>query len=63
MGPDDATSSDCATAWEADLRKIFDLLSDGGMVKADLEKMFWGDIFGAVIDRFGIGWQVNIAAD
>jgi PhnB protein len=47
---------------EADLRKIFDLLSDGGMVKADLEKMFWGDIFGALIDRFGIGWQVNIAA-
>jgi len=24
--------------------------------------MFWGDIFGAVIDRFGIGWQVNISA-
>jgi PhnB protein len=47
---------------EADLRKIFDALSDGGSVKAPLEKMFWGDIFGALIDRFGIGWQVNIAA-
>lgn len=47
---------------EADLRKIFDALSDGGTVKAQLEKMFWGDIFGALIDRFGIGWQVNVSA-
>ncbi len=47
---------------ENDLRKIFDALSDGGTVKAQLEKMFWGDIFGALIDRFGIGWQVNISA-
>jgi len=47
---------------EDDLRKIFDALSDGGTVKAHLEKMFWGDIFGALIDRFGIGWQVNITA-
>jgi PhnB protein len=44
------------------LRKMFDALSDGGTVKAHLEKMFWGDIFGALIDRFGIGWQVNISA-
>jgi len=45
-----------------DLRRIFDALSEGGSVKAGLEKMFWGDIFGALIDRFGIGWQVNISA-
>ena len=42
------------------LRRIFDGLSEGGTVKAPLEKMFWGDIFGGLIDRFGIGWQVNI---
>jgi PhnB protein len=47
---------------EEDLRRIFDALGDGGSVKAPLEKMFWGDIFGALIDRFGIGWQVNISA-
>jgi PhnB protein len=47
---------------EADLRTIFESLSDGGTVKAPLEKMFWGDIFGALVDRFGIGWQVNITA-
>jgi PhnB protein len=47
---------------ETDLRRIFDALSDGGTVKAPLEKMFWGDVFGALIDQFGIGWQVNISA-
>jgi PhnB protein len=47
---------------EADLRRIFDRLGDGGTVKAPLEKMFWGDIFGGLVDRFGIGWQVNITA-
>jgi PhnB protein len=47
---------------EDDLRRIFEALSDGGTVKAPLEKMFWGDIFGGLIDRFGIGWQVNISA-
>ena len=47
---------------EAALRKIFDGLSEGGTVKAPLEKMFWGDIFGGLIDKFGIGWQINITA-
>jgi PhnB protein len=48
---------------EGDLRRTFDALSDGGTVKAPLEKMFWGDIFGALIDRFGIGWQVDVTAN
>ena len=47
---------------ENELRRIFNELSDGGAVKAPLEKMFWGDTFGALIDKFGIGWQVNISA-
>jgi PhnB protein len=47
---------------ENELRRIFDELSAGGAVKAPLEKMFWGDTFGALIDKFGIGWQVNISA-
>ncbi|MGA2758015.1 MAG: VOC family protein [Solirubrobacteraceae bacterium] len=47
---------------EADLRRIFDQLSKDGTVKTPLEKMFWGDTFGALIDRYGIGWQVNILA-
>ena len=47
---------------EADLRRIFDGLREGGDVKQPLEKMFWGDLFGALIDKYGIGWQVNVSA-
>ena len=45
---------------EARLRGLFDGLADGGTVVAKLERQFWGDIFGSVIDKYGIGWQVNI---
>jgi PhnB protein len=47
---------------ENELRRIFDGLGHGGSVKAPMDKMFWGDIFGALIDKFGIGWQVNVTA-
>ena len=26
-----------------------------------LEKQMWGDEFGACVDKFGIGWLVNIS--
>ncbi len=43
------------------LRGYFDGLADGGTVSVALEKQMWGDEFGMVTDRFGIGWMVNIA--
>jgi PhnB protein len=45
---------------DARLRALFDGLADGGTVRAQLEKQFWGDVFGAVTDKYGIGWQINI---
>ena len=47
---------------DARLRELFDGLADGGTVVAKLERQFWGDIFGSVVDKYGIGWQVNIGA-
>jgi PhnB protein len=47
---------------EERLRAIFDGLADGGTVRTPLAKQFWGDIFGAITDRYGIGWQVNIGS-
>ena len=44
-----------------DLRGYFSQLSDGGKVTVPLEKQMWGDEFGQLIDRFGIGWLVNIS--
>lgn len=45
---------------EAELKKIFDQLADGGKVTMPLEKQFWGDLFGMVDDKFGNHWMVNI---
>jgi len=47
---------------DARLRSLFDGLANGGTVRAKLERQFWGDVFGAVTDRHGISWQVNIGA-
>jgi PhnB protein len=47
---------------DARLRALFDGLAEGGTVRTKLERQFWGDTFGAVTDRYGIGWQVNIGS-
>ncbi len=39
----------------------FHQLSEGGTVVNGLEQQVWGDTFGMLVDRFGIGWLVNIA--
>ena len=43
-----------------ELHGYWDKLSDGGTVSVPLEKQVWGDEFGMCVDRFGIGWMVNI---
>ncbi len=43
-----------------DLRGYFAALSEGGTVTVPLEKQMWGDEFGALTDKFGINWMVNI---
>lgn len=45
---------------EAELRGYWDKLTEGGTVTVPLEKQMWGDVFGALTDRFGIPWMVNI---
>lgn len=47
---------------EAKMRKIFDGLAGGGKVFQPLEKMFWGDIFGSLTDKFGVEWMMNIGS-
>jgi len=39
--------------------RIFGELSQGGRVVMGLEKTFWAERFGMVIDRFGIPWMIN----
>jgi PhnB protein len=44
-----------------ELHGYWDKLGEGGTVTMPLEKQVWGDEFGALRDRFGTNWMVNIA--
>jgi PhnB protein len=39
--------------------RIFRELSEKGRVVMPLEKTFWAERFGMVVDRFGIPWLIN----
>jgi PhnB protein len=44
------------------LTEYFNKLAGGGTVRMPLEKQFWGDVFGALEDKFGVQWMVNISS-
>jgi PhnB protein len=39
--------------------RAFDELAKEGRVLVPLEKTFWAERFGMVIDRFGVPWMIN----
>ena len=45
-----------------DLTGYFHALAEGGQVTTPLEKQMWGDLYGALTDRFGVDWMANISA-
>lgn len=47
---------------EAEARRAFDALADGGSVMMPLTQTFWSSCFGMLTDRFGLGWMVSVAA-
>lgn len=42
---------------EAD--EFYAKLSDGGNAEMPMQDVFWGDYFGTLIDKFGIGWMID----
>jgi PhnB protein len=45
---------------EAEARRLFGALEDGGQVQMPLAKTFYSPLFGMVNDRFGVGWMVIV---
>jgi PhnB protein len=43
----------------AEAERLFAGLAEGGTITMPLEKTFWAERFGTLVDRFGIPWQVN----
>lgn len=45
----------------AEAERIFRELSKNGRIVMPLEKTFWAERFGMVVDQFGVSWLINCA--
>jgi PhnB protein len=50
-------------ASEAEAKRVFTALSDGGQVTMPLTKTFWSPCFGMLTDRFGVAWMVIVPGE
>ncbi|HEV8390332.1 MAG TPA: VOC family protein [Dongiaceae bacterium] len=46
---------------DAEAKRIFIAISEGGQVQMPLEKTFFASSFGMAADKFGVGWMVIAA--
>ena len=44
---------------QAEAKRLFGALSINGQIEMPLEKTFWGALYGAFTDQFGVKWMVN----
>jgi len=43
----------------AEAQRVFNALAEGGKITMPLQKTFWAEAFGMLVDRFGTPWMVN----
>lgn len=46
---------------EAD--RLFNALSEGGIIKMPMTEQFWGSYYGICIDKFGINWKISFSSE
>lgn len=44
---------------EDEVRRIFNALAAEGTITMPLQETFWSKAYGALVDKFGIHWQLN----
>ena len=47
---------------DAEAKRVFTALGEGGNVTMPLVKTFWTSSFGMLTDKFGVPWMVNVEA-
>lgn len=48
---------------EAETRRVWDALAEGGEVRMALSATFWTPLFGTLTDRFGTRWMIMQESD
>ena len=56
----DGFSLSLSYSTEAEAKKAFEGLSQGGKVTMPLSKTFWSPCFGMLTDQFGLGWMITV---
>jgi PhnB protein len=56
----DGISLSINAASDAEAKKLFDGLAQGGQVRMPLAKTFWTSAFGMLTDKFGVSWMVSV---
>ena len=59
QGTNHYISINLAASEQAEAKRLFDALSLNGQIEMPLEKTFWGALYGAFTDQFGVKWMVN----
>ena len=47
---------------DAEAKRVFTALGEGGSITMPLVKTFWTSSFGMLTDKFGVPWMVNVEA-
>ncbi len=47
---------------DAEAKRVFTALGEGGKVTMPLAKTFWTSSFGMLTDKFGVPWMVSVEA-
>jgi PhnB protein len=48
---------------EADAKKAFNALAEGGSITMPLGKTFWSPCFGMLTDKFGLDWMISLPGE
>jgi PhnB protein len=57
--PGDNMSLSLNTESKEEADRLFNGLSEGGKAEVPMSKMFWGDYFGMLKDKFGVQWMIS----
>ena len=58
-GPKTGVAVNVSVADEAEAKRVFDALAEGGEVQMPLESTFFSPAFGGLVDAFGVSWLVG----
>ena len=45
---------------EAEVKRLYAALSEGGSAQMPLMKTFWSPLFGMCTDKFGVAWMIGV---